>query len=296
MANRNGRGIAAVVIWCSAVAGGCVIPTRIVPTSAVSEENRLHSRSTGFDWSAYDLCLDHVVVGGRVDYCCAINDPALEQALVQFAAQGPESTPALFALPEDRLAYWINAYNATVVRSLAELVRPLIQRGELNRLVDYRPPAAFERMFVFTIDARDWRPADLRRAALRAAGPDWRVRFALCGGRQGEPPLFSEAFLGDALDHQLNAAVSMALEQPQIIHIDHGVQYLRISKHLARVAGRLVRQWRLDHATPSGGLLNVLLQWATPQRRAALNAAVGYARRPLPFDERINQAPFQRPG
>jgi hypothetical protein len=33
---------------------------------------------------------------------------------------GPTATPAAFSTPDARLAYWLNAYNATVLRAIAE--------------------------------------------------------------------------------------------------------------------------------------------------------------------------------
>ena len=87
-----------------------------------------------FSHSAFNRTLAAVVdEEGRVDY------PALEQmrepldgyfaALSQIS---PDNRPALFASEDDRLAYWINAYNATVLVSV-------LDRYPLDRVTDVRP-------------------------------------------------------------------------------------------------------------------------------------------------------------
>src|SRR5687768_7992108 len=53
---------------------------------------------------------------GRVDYkTLAADRTALQKYLVAVAEVSPHTNPELFPKPEDRLTYWINAYNAYVL-------------------------------------------------------------------------------------------------------------------------------------------------------------------------------------
>ena len=56
---------------------------------------------------------------GRVDYRKLRGNADLEAFTRQIAAVSPDSHPALFPSREAKLAYWINAYNALVLRAFA---------------------------------------------------------------------------------------------------------------------------------------------------------------------------------
>eukprot|EP00483_Globobulimina_turgida_P004471 UN04480 len=55
-------------------------------------------------------------VSGRVNYYALLKKrELLEEFVATLAVFGPESTPSLFNTKYDKIAYWINAYNALVI-------------------------------------------------------------------------------------------------------------------------------------------------------------------------------------
>lgn len=254
-------------------------PTNIQPSAAVTGARA--SDNTTIDWSDWGLTLSRAVVGRQVDYRACLEDrAALDRFLAHVANVGPNTAPAAFPERDDRLAYEINCYNATILRSLLEFATDHSMPG--------RVPVNLEGRYRYRIDGA-WRtPGQLRRAVLDQAGDDWRVQFTLCDGSRGSPPLWNRPFLGDVLDAQLNEVVRAAVASPQIVEIDHGLQRLRLWSGLYGIAGRLVREYEEHYRTEDATILNALLTYSDRARREELNTAVGYDVALLPADNQLN--------
>src|SRR5207247_803128 len=68
-------------------------------------------------WSA--LLADIVTPEGKVDYArLAEHRGLLERVVAELGAASPESDPGRFPSEEDRLAYWLNAYNAFTLHAI----------------------------------------------------------------------------------------------------------------------------------------------------------------------------------
>ena len=73
--------------------------------------------------------------GGRIDYGAALRDTTdLDRYLGSLSAVSPESDPQRFPRESDRLAYWINAYNAWAIRFV-------LDHYPFESVMDLRPPA-----------------------------------------------------------------------------------------------------------------------------------------------------------
>ncbi len=254
-------------------------PTNIQPIVDAAEA-RVTEDAT-IDWSDWGLTLSRVVEGREVNYhACIKNRGALDRFLAHVAYVGPNTAPAAFPGSDYRLAYLINCYNATILRSLLEFAD--------DGAMPSRIPFNLEGRFRYRIDG-EWRtPGELRRAVHDRAGDDWRVRFTLCDGSRGGPSLWRRPFLGDMLDAQLNQAARFALASPQVVEIDHAWQRLRLWSGLHGIAGRLIREHEDRYKTRDATILNALLVYADRPRREQLNSAVGYDVALLPSDNRIN--------
>lgn len=265
-------------------------------------------------WTDYATTLRRCVREGRVDYrILSADHTALDRTLAALASVGPTTVAASFPDDRARLAYWINAYNAAMLRSVVAAIAPIVRADaqggttagqRLARLQKFRPPRSLEWAYRFDIDGRPRTPADLRFEAVAAAdhmpatglptAAGWPLRpcvdFSLCSGVAGGPPLAVDPYFPDLLGHQLNEQLRAALGQSQIVFIDHGFQRLRLWPPLLAARGELIRGYQRRTGVESASLLNVLLDISPADRRRELNAAVGYAERALPSDPRINQA------
>ena len=110
--------IIAAVGLCVHVFIGCAPVTSIqydpayIPTTVPS----------AYDDGEWASVLQENARDGMVNYArLASNREALNRYLGLIGVVGPESTPNLFRTPSDRTCYYINAYNACVLRAVLEL-------------------------------------------------------------------------------------------------------------------------------------------------------------------------------
>lgn len=234
------------------------------------------------DWTDWGLTLSRSVVNDRVNYDALLKDrQPLDRFLALVSRVGPRSCPEQFPDRDSRLAYAINCYNAATLRSVLELARG-------DRLPP-RLPLGFSDRFRFPIDGRMQTPADLRRAAERLAGNDWRAQLALCDLSSTGPPLPPHPFLADLLDGQLKQTVRRSLASPRVVQISHGEdKVLLLWRGLYEIKDPLVRDYEERTQTSGATVLSVLLEWSDRDRRETLNSAVGYKVVLMPASDGIN--------
>jgi hypothetical protein len=247
-------------------------------TIELKTQARPSNAAAQIDWSDWGLTLSRIVQDDRVDYRRLQEDPQpLDRFLALVARVGPETTPGQFSDRDAKLAYAINCYNATIVRSILALNLPA------------RAPLDLENRYRFTIDGQLRTPADLRRMALELAPGDWRVPLTLCDGTLEGPPLWRRVYLPDMMDAQLTRVAKDVLMSPEILRIDHGAEkQLVFWRGLYAIKDDLIRDYERRNQTSHATLLNALGEWSNRTRREELNAAVGYAVVPMASDRRIN--------
>lgn len=269
----------AAIGWITAVTAlsGCGLRT-IEPVTQVDATDE----PATLDWSDWGLTLSRIVHDERVDYRRLQADGTpLDRFLSLVARVGPETTPDQFPDRDARLAYAINVYNATIVRSILALNR--------QGMLPARAPFDLESRYRFRIDGRLQTPADLRRTAVELAAGDWRVRMTLCDGTLEGPPLWRRVYLPDMLDAQLAYLTREAVISPEIVRIDHGLtKRLLLWRGLYSIKEELIRDYERRNHTTNATILNALGEWSNRTRREELNTAVGYPVAAMPGDDRIN--------
>lgn len=265
------------IITIAALVSGCM-PQTISPR--IESEGNSPSK---LDWTSWALVLSRCVVEDCVDYRKLLRQPgAMERTMAMLARVGPETIPDQFPRREDRIAYYVNAYNAAIVRS----VMALEQDGSIPRYA----PLNLESRFRFEIDGALRTPAELHDRALDAAGDDFRVRFALCDGLRTGPPLHPRPIIADMLDGQLNFVTRMALYSPHTLRIEiGGERQLVLWEGLYEEKDRMISDYERRMGTTNATILNVLGEWSNRKRRLILNSAVGYIVTKMPVDRLINQ-------
>ncbi len=234
-----------------------------------------------YDWSAWGQTLSRIVKPDGVDYGRLFKDRRpLDRALVRMARTGPATSPGLFPDDAYRLAYLINCYNATLVRSVLELAR--------DESLPQKAPGDLDGRFRFEIDGRLVRPLDLRKGIRSLAGDDWRIELALCNARRGGPSLQRRPLLGSILDAQLDRIVRDMIASDRIVFVDHENMRLLMWSGLYGRRKRLVDEYEVTYQTEGAGVLNALTALADRGRRIHLNTAVGYPVGVLAADDTIN--------
>ena len=166
---------------------------------------------------------EHVSEDGLVDYTSLQQSPGhLGEYYRQVARYSPDSHPALFPNEQDRLAYWINAYNATVmwnvlqhypISSVKEVDEPLL----LGFLPDLAGFFLFQR---FTYGAEETNLYYLEKRVILKRFDDPRVHFALNCASRGCPRLPTKPFTGTKLDEELNREAHLFINDPKYVRIE----------------------------------------------------------------------------
>jgi hypothetical protein len=168
---------------------GCVAP----PRSFAIEE----PRPAAVDASGWDGLLRAFVDRGFVDYPGLCGAPELEGFLEEVALADPGATR------EQRLAFWINAYNATTVGAILRGRSPRTLLGRYRFFLRERHRVAGEEITLW----------DLEHERLRPLGEP-RIHFALVCASESCPRLASESFAAGVLDAQLEAVARDFVNDP----------------------------------------------------------------------------------
>jgi len=153
-----------------------------------------------FDHSAFTEILREVVdERGYVDYAALAADPApLDAYLRRLAATDPANLS-----DDDRLAFWLNTYNAYTLKLIVDnypvgSIRDVVG-GAFVPLVN----TPFKVEFV-TVGGEVMTLDGVEHGTIREEFDEPRIHFALVCAALSCPPLRAEAYVGDRLDAQLD--------------------------------------------------------------------------------------------
>jgi Protein of unknown function, DUF547 len=171
----------------------------------------------------YDTILDLNVRDGWVYYRALKADRAKLDGYVNLLA-----TTAVDKLStNDRIAFWLNAYNALVLKTVIDHY-PIAKRS-----ADYpdksirQIPGAFERL-QHKVGSRLLTLDQIEQTVLPEF-KDPRVYLALGRGAVGSGRLRSEAFSGAQIDQQLTEVANECVARPECVHLDRDNNKMNIS-------------------------------------------------------------------
>ncbi|MGD8395661.1 MAG: DUF547 domain-containing protein [Candidatus Eiseniibacteriota bacterium] len=181
-----------------------------------------------FSHATYDSLLARIVTtAGLVDYPRLLEASSqLDRYMAALAERSPISDPDDFADRDEVLAYWLNAYNACVLRGIADHY-PIDSVGDIEggllgrvlRLAD--DTVAFFLVLRFELGGERMNLFYLEHGIVRSFGEP-RIHFALNCGARGCPPLRGEAYTGDRLEAQLADQTRRFFERPRGLRIEDG--------------------------------------------------------------------------
>lgn len=151
------------------------------------------ARGDTVDHSAFDAILQANVKDQRVDYN-AIKKSSLP-ALVRYLDTLANVDPAKLDKNE-KLAYYINLYNATMIRAIVDRLKPGYSPSEK----DY---GIFKESIVRT-EGKTISLNTLENEVIRPTFKDPRIHVALVCGARSCPPLLARAYKGEDLDATLD--------------------------------------------------------------------------------------------
>lgn len=181
-----------------------------------------------FPYSEWTAVLERFVDrDGRVDYASLSRDRAgLDSWLARLAREGPRSTPSLFPTRNDRLAYYLDAYNALVFEGV-------LSRGPEKESVWTGGLLSGHSFFVAAKHRLDGETLSLKTLEddrIRRDFADPRAHAALNCASRGCPRLARAAFLPGTLDVQLDRAMREFVEDDRNVQVDPARRIVTLSK------------------------------------------------------------------
>jgi uncharacterized protein DUF547 len=204
---------------------------------------------------------------GKIDYKALKADRNdLERYLVALGKTSPHQEPDAFPTEQDKLAYWINGYNAYVMYAVTE-------RPQMKSVND--DPKNFFYFTEYKFGNENWSLYKLENEVVRKEFKEPRVHFALNCASGGCPELPNEAFMPDKVEEQL------AREATRFCANDKKVRI----KDPNTVDVSQIFEWYGDDFKASGGPIAFCKKWG----RADLpdNATVQF----IPYDWALNAQP-----
>jgi hypothetical protein len=126
---------------------------------------------------------------------------------------------------EERLAFWINAYNAYTIRLVLDHY-PVSSIKKIGGL--FKSPFAIEFIPLRGLRGKDLSLNDVEHEILRREFDEPRIHFAIVCASKGCPPLRAEAYRAADLDRQLdeNARAFLADREKNRIDLENRTLYL----------------------------------------------------------------------
>ena len=232
-----------------------------------------HAEGVSFDHSAWDTLLQHYVDdSGKVAYRdWAEHDAnALDGYLAALEAADPSGWPR-----EEQIAFWINSYNATLVRAVFEgyTAESLLGR---YRIFSERPQG---------IANRSRTPDEIEKHILHGFNEP-RIRFAIVAAAMSSPKLRRHAWTAATLKEDLDEAARDFLMDPTRNHLRIGDNPMHVSM--------IFKWYQNEFGGTDAGVLDFVTKHVDEATRGYLEEVkpdVDY----ILFDYTLNAQPNQRP-
>ncbi|SHG75906.1 DUF547 domain-containing protein [Ferrimonas marina] len=254
--------------------------------------------SQGIDHAPFARLLDRYLdEQGRVHYQAWFDSPEdraeLDRYLSQVAQISPESDPDRFPTPADRLAYWVNAYNAWVIKAVLthwplESVQDVTARVELVR------GYGFFYSLQIQVGGETTNLYKLERDKILKRIEEPRLHFVLNCASTSCPPLRPIPPASEDMEATLQQASWDFLRQADGVRVDHSSRQVRVSEIFDWYQEDFVRgsdQLGLDYDNDDQAVIRYLQAIAPPEMQPALSEADSYQLVYFDYDWSINQSP-----
>jgi hypothetical protein len=209
---------------------------------------------------------------------------------------------------EDKIAFWINAYNIQLLRIIIDnypiesfrLLRVLPGWGPASiRHIDKRIGGIKQQKF--TIMNEEFSLGKIEDRFFKKEFDEPRVFLAVSQATVGGPPLRKEPYTGEKLSEQLDDQVSKFLANPKAFRIDRAERavYLSLLFHPTWYGSEFVEKYRTDkrfkdELPVNQAVLNLVTQYISDADRSFLEKEIYTVRHFKYFDWRLNDASSSR--
>jgi len=221
-----------------------------------------------FDHSPWDHVLKEFVnEQGRVDYAALKASPAeLDRYVTELAAQSPASDPQNFPTRQSQLAYWINAYNALVMKGVIDHW-PVESVRKIGGL-----PYSFFWRKKFVLGERKY-TLDAIEGIMRKNLAEPRIHFALVCAANSCPRLQRKAYTPENTEGLLEDAARFYINEPRNLRIDPDHNEVTIARIFSFYHEDFENYVREKNLTGTGQpILDYIRVYASEENRGRLEA------------------------
>jgi Protein of unknown function, DUF547 len=188
-------------------------PTRRVFLALAFMASAPAAWSATFDHSAFDALLRKHVVEGMVDYDAFKASPEFPKYLGALSKADPAALD-----DQERLAYWINVYNAYTIE-LINSHQERVSIRNINKTLGIAAKGPWHELLV-KAGGQVYHLDNVEHGIIRKQWKEPRIHFALVCAAMSCPPLRSEAYTGAKLEGQLSDQARKFLGSPAKNRID----------------------------------------------------------------------------
>jgi len=217
-------------------------------------------QGTTFDHSKFDTLLKTYVQNGKVNYAALKQDKRLDEYLQQLSEADPEALPTR----EEKIAFWINAYNAYTLKLVVDNY-PIKSITDLSALGYLSLPfdSPWKRKFC-KVGGKTYSLDEIEHDILRGKFGEEQIHFAVNCASESCPVLRSEAYTGAKLGAQLREQAEAFLRDSTRNHIKLEGNTLYLSK--------IFEWYRSDFESKKGSLLKYIAQFFSGEERERLES------------------------
>ena len=251
-------------------------PQVVIITASIPES----FPTAGFSHALLEQLLEQYVDDqGNVDYDrwhrSRSDRELLEQYLAAVSQFSPQAAAERFAKRSDELAYWLYAYNAYVIRSVLE-------HWPLESVTDVRAPIEavkglgffYRQRFIFGGEVLSLYAVEHEK--ILATFRDPRIHFVLNCASESCPVLRPELPVGDELEQLLASATIEFVNDPRNVQVNHEKQQIILSTIFKWYRNDFLNDLRRRGRPVERGVVEYIVDGATAELRADIDAAAGY--------------------
>ena len=243
----------------------------------------------GFDHSGLDAVLKgYVNEEGRVDYTALQeNRTSLDAYVEALAAISPKNHPDAFPSRDSRLAYWINAYNALVLRGV-------IDAYPVNSVKDIKILSGFFNRTWYSVGGESYTLNDIEHDILRDEYAEPRIHAAINCASIGCPKMESSAFFPHRIDARLEEAMHKFLNEQRNVTIDETKRIVTLSKVLDWFESDFTGWYQKQFGVERANILDYVALYVNGDRAGGMNRTWSVAYHD--YDWSLNDVEKQKDG
>ena len=225
--------------------------------------------ATEFSHNLFDQTLRAHVNDGVVNYPGYAADPRLTQYLERLNRLDPTTLPS----KNDRLAFWINTYNAFAIKGILDGYSPKGLTGQYKYFVNRDYMVGGAKINLYAVE----------RDILIPRFREPRIHFAIVCASRSCPKLRSWAFITDKIEEQLDDSARLFINDPtrNLFDREHKIAYL----------SKIFDWFTEDFVSHSGSLNKYVAQYVDDPQLAQELAKDSYEVKFLEYDWNLNGIP-----